>query len=96
MLCQFLNVLLQVLLVKSHDLLQEEITVMLYNMAAVDFDTFYSQFLPQLVNNCDGLDENQRTILSCNFSMDKVGIKGTRYKIPGNILESELHIHVDV
>lgn len=72
MLMQFLNVLIQVLLHKSHDLLAEEIGITVYNMAAVDFDTFYSTFLPQFLSGCDGLDHNQRVILGSNFKLDKV------------------------
>ncbi|ESO82003.1 hypothetical protein LOTGIDRAFT_135499 [Lottia gigantea] len=71
MLFQFLNVLLQTLVVKSHDLLQEEIVITVYNMASVDFEGFYTGFLPQFLNSCDGLDVNQKTLLSQNFKIDK-------------------------
>ncbi|XP_064637974.1 exportin-6-like isoform X2 [Lineus longissimus] len=71
MLDQFLNVLLQVLVHKSHDLLQEEIGITVYNMASVDFERFYSTFLPQFLTNCEGLDNNQKAILAQNFKMDK-------------------------
>ncbi|XP_013401009.1 exportin-6-like [Lingula anatina] len=71
MLFQFLNVFIQVLIHRSHDLLQEEIGITIYNMAAVDFDKFYSAFLPQFLNGTEGLDENQRTILAQNFEVDK-------------------------
>ena len=74
MLPQFLNVLLQVLLHKSHDLLQDEIAIALYNMAAVDFDIFYSHFLPQFLTGCEGIDENQKAILSANFKVDRVSV----------------------
>ena len=73
MLGQFLSVLLQVLIVKSHDLLSEEIAIVVYNMASVDFDGFYSNYLPQLLTNCDGIDDNQRTALAQNFKVDTVG-----------------------
>ncbi|XP_070580061.1 exportin-6-like [Ptychodera flava] len=71
MLFQFLNVLLQVLVHKSHDLLQEEILITVYNMASVDFDSFYGSFLHQFLSACDGLDDSQKTILGTNFSLDK-------------------------
>ena len=74
MVYQFFNVLLQVLIVKSHDILQEEIGIALYNMASVDFDFFYGQFLQNFLATCEGLDENQKTILAQNFPMDKVDI----------------------
>ncbi|XP_072916163.1 exportin-6 isoform X3 [Hemitrygon akajei] len=71
MLFQFVNVLLQVLVHKSHDLLQEEIGIAVYNMASVDFSSFYAAFLPQFLANCDGIDSNQRTVLGRNFKMDR-------------------------
>ena len=72
MLLQFLSVLLQVLVSKSHDLLQEEIAITLYNMAHVDFDIFFTKFLPQFLESCDGIDSSQKTVLAQNFKMDKV------------------------
>lgn len=72
MLLQFLNVLLQALVYRSHDLLQEEITITLYNMAAVDFDSFYSAFLPRFLGGCEGLTDSQKTELGKNFTLDKV------------------------
>ena len=75
---QFLNVLIQTLVHKSHDLLQEEIGITVYNMASVDFDAFYSKFLPQFLASCEGLDVNQKTILRDNFKMDTVSMHGTR------------------
>ncbi|XP_016307012.1 exportin-6-like [Sinocyclocheilus anshuiensis] len=71
MLFHFLNVLLQVLLHKSHDLLQDDITLALYNMAAVDFQAFYSSFLPEFLNGCQGLDPHQRTTLARNFTPER-------------------------
>lgn len=70
---QFMNVLLQVLVHKSHDLLQEEIVVIIYNMASVDFDRFYTEFLPQFLSGCEGLDSGQKQMLGHNFKVEKVG-----------------------
>ena len=75
MLLQFVNVLLQALVYRSHDLLQEEITITLYNMAAVDFESFYSLFLPQFLGGCEGLTDSQKSELGKNFSSDKVGVQ---------------------
>lgn len=72
MLLQFVNVFLQALVFRSHDLLQEEITITLYNMAAVDFESFYSVFLPQFLGGCEGLTDSQKTELGNNFTPDKV------------------------
>ncbi|XP_058012882.1 exportin-6 isoform X2 [Ahaetulla prasina] len=71
MLFQFVNVLLQVLVHKSHDLLQEEIGIAIYNMASVDFDSFYSAFLPGFLAGCDRVDTNQKNVLGRNFKMDR-------------------------
>ncbi|XP_047213905.1 exportin-6-like [Girardinichthys multiradiatus] len=71
MLFHFINVLLQVLLHKSHDLLQEEITLAIYNMASVDFDAFYSVFMLEFLNGCQGVDTSQRDVLACNFKLEQ-------------------------
>jgi hypothetical protein len=76
MLVQFLNVLMQVLVHKSHDLLHEEVIVTVYNMATVDFNRFYSDFLPHFLSSCEGLDSNQRNILVTNFKVVKVSVQG--------------------
>lgn len=70
MLGQFITVLLQVLVHRSQDLLQEEITITVYNMASVDFNTFFAAFVPHFLQNMDGLDDDQRTILKENFKTD--------------------------
>ncbi|KAJ8364159.1 hypothetical protein SKAU_G00129900 [Synaphobranchus kaupii] len=71
MLFHFINVLLLVLVRRSHDLLQEEIVLAVYNMASVDFDSFYSAFLPHFLSSCQGVDANQRNVLGCNFKMER-------------------------
>lgn len=76
MLFQFVNVLLQVLVHKSHDLLQEEIGIAIYNMASVDFDGFFAAFLPEFLTSCDGVDANQKNVLGRNFKMDRVRREG--------------------
>ncbi|KAG7492044.1 hypothetical protein MATL_G00010330 [Megalops atlanticus] len=71
MLFHFINVLLQVLVHRSHDLLQDEIALAVYNMASVHFDSFYSTFLPEFLNSCQGIDANQRAMLGRNFKMER-------------------------
>ncbi|XP_028395482.1 exportin-6-like [Dendronephthya gigantea] len=71
MLFHFLNVFLQVLVRRSHDLLQEEIAIALYNMASSDFDKFYLRFLPEFLTGCEGLYAEQKAELSKSFKMDK-------------------------
>ncbi|XP_041473600.1 exportin-6-like [Lytechinus variegatus] len=68
MLLPFMNVLLQALIHKSHDLLQDETLVTIFNMAAVDFDNFFRVFLPEFLTSAEGLDPNQKTILKTNFT----------------------------
>ena len=72
MLFSFLNVFLQVMLQRSHDLLQEEIVVTVYNMAAVDFENFYRTFVPQFLTSFEGVDSNQKQTLECNLKNDQV------------------------
>ena len=72
MLLHFINVLLQVLVHRSHDLLQDEIALAVYNMASVDFEGFYSAFMPEFLNGCQGVDTNQRAVLGRNFKMERV------------------------
>ncbi|PNF22047.1 Exportin-6 [Cryptotermes secundus] len=67
---QFLTVLLDSLIHKSHTLLGDEIAVALYNMAAVNFMAFHDAFLPQFLRSTDGLDDGQRSILQRNFQND--------------------------
>ncbi|EDO42656.1 predicted protein [Nematostella vectensis] len=71
MLLQFVNVLTQALVHRSHDLLQDEIIITIYNMAAVDWDQFFASFLLQFLVGCEGLTENQKSELRNNFRQDK-------------------------
>ncbi|KAG5831910.1 hypothetical protein ANANG_G00285420 [Anguilla anguilla] len=71
MLLHFINVLLQVLVHRSHDLLQDEIALAVYNMASVDFEGFYSAFMPEFLNGCQGVDASQRAVLGRNFKMER-------------------------
>jgi len=44
---EFIKTFFGVLLAKTHNLLRDEIVIAIYHMAAVDFTTFYNQFIPQ-------------------------------------------------
>ena len=66
---QFLTVLLQVLVNNSHNLLKEEITSALYNMASVDFNVFFNDFLIQFLDSQE-LDTNQKLMLKTSFKTD--------------------------
>jgi len=67
---QFMNVLLQTLLVRSHDLLQEDIVIAIYNMAAVDFSMFYKKFLPEFLKQVTTIDYHQKEVLLESFCDD--------------------------
>ena len=69
---QFVIVLLQVIVHKMHDLLQEEIVIVIYNMASVDFELYYSRLLPEFLTNIDGLNDEQKRVLVCNFKLETV------------------------
>lgn len=75
---QFLALLLTVLLTnlinKTHALFNEEIATAIYNMAAVNFDTFFNSFLPQFLSQTSGLDDTQRDILKKNIKPDTVSV----------------------
>ena len=66
----FCSVFLQVLVQKSHDLLQDEITNLMYNMAFADFDSFFASFLPNFLEKCENLTSQQKTDLLNNFRTD--------------------------
>ena len=73
MLYSFLQILLQTLVQKSHDLLQEEICSCVYSMAAVDFTTYHQEFFPKfLTGMSEGLSEAQRAELAKNYKMVEV------------------------
>ncbi|RXG53590.1 Exportin-6 [Armadillidium vulgare] len=70
MLGQFITVLLQILIHKSHEILQEEITLTIYNMASVDFEGFFCAFLPHFLQEAEGLTESQKLNLKENFKIE--------------------------
>ncbi|KAJ8947794.1 hypothetical protein NQ318_019466 [Aromia moschata] len=74
LLSQFLTVLLNCLIDKSQTLLSEDIQVAVYNMAAVNFEGFFSTFLRQFVQNLNGINPSQSEVLLGNFvhNHDKV------------------------
>ncbi|KRT81677.1 hypothetical protein AMK59_5852, partial [Oryctes borbonicus] len=70
LLSQFLAVLIQTLLDKSHNLLTEDILLAIYNMAAVNFPAFFSTFLPNFLRSMDYLTHEQYQSLQQNFKND--------------------------
>ena len=72
MLYPFLQLLFQVLVQKSHDLLQEEICLCVYSMAAVDIVTYHREFLPKFLGSVENLSTDQQGELVKNYKMDEV------------------------
>ena len=64
---QFLCLFMQTFVLKSHNTLQDEITNVVYNMASVDFDYFYKNFIPHFLETYEGIDNHQKESLASNF-----------------------------
>lgn len=58
-----MTVLLNVMVNKSHTILSDEISMAIYNMASVDFDYFFSKFLPEYLKQTDNIRNDQRQFL---------------------------------
>lgn len=74
LLSQFLTVLLHTLLGKSHNLLNDDIFLGIYNMTSVDFHAFFTTFLPHFLQNIDGILENHKELLQQGFTRETVRI----------------------
>ena len=72
MLSDFMRILMEAFVSRSHDLLQEEIVGVVFGMAAVDFDLFHRDFIPHFLLCIPGLDETQRRLLAEGFRDVKV------------------------
>jgi len=58
-----MTVLLNVMVNKSHTILSDEISMTIYNMASVNFDYFFSKFLPEYLKQTDNICNDQRQFL---------------------------------
>lgn len=58
-----MTVLLNVMVNKSHTILSDEISMTIYNMASVDFNYFFSKFLPDYLKQTDNIRNDQRQFL---------------------------------
>ncbi|XP_076821839.1 exportin-6-like [Clavelina lepadiformis] len=67
---QFVNVLIQALVLKSHDLLQDDVCTVVYNMSSVDFNFFHSHFIQQFLHNSHGVTQDQKNTLYQAFKQD--------------------------
>ncbi|XP_065579711.1 exportin-6-like isoform X1 [Artemia franciscana] len=68
---QFMTVLLQILIAKTHDLLRDEITQALFELASVDFDDLFNSFLPQFASSLVGISDHQKSELVASFKQEK-------------------------
>uniref|UniRef100_F6YTY3 Exportin-6 n=1 Tax=Ciona intestinalis TaxID=7719 RepID=F6YTY3_CIOIN len=68
---QFVNVLIQALLNKTHNLLQEEICTAVFNMSSVDLDYFHSNFLQQFLQHAEGVTADQKHSLYSAFKPER-------------------------
>jgi len=72
MLLSFLQVLMNSLVTKSHNLLQEEIIQAVYSMVSSNFDAYFSQFIPNFLMNTSGLTDHQKSQLHQNYKRHQV------------------------
>ena len=68
----FLNLLLQVLTHQSHNLLQEEIAEIVYEMAEVNLVNFHTNFLSKFLGNVDGILPHQQMNLVDKYKIVQV------------------------
>ena len=73
MLHPLLRVLVEALVSKSHNLLQEEMCLSVYSMAAVHFPSYHQQFVLQYLSGVEGLADTHRSILAQQYKMVEVG-----------------------
>lgn len=72
LLCQFITVLLHTLLDQGHALLIDDMLLTLFNMAAVNFQAFFTTFVPEFLQNMDLLTPTQRDSLKQSFNQETV------------------------
>ena len=62
------------LIERSHGLLHDEIVTAMYNMAAVDFSSFYAQFLPQFLRSINIVNSQQSEQLLAVFHNEQASV----------------------
>lgn len=71
---QFMTLFIQILIQKSHDLLRDEISTVLFEMATVNYARFGKEFLPQTIAiNFPQLSMERTTSLLEKFTISKKG-----------------------
>ena len=74
MLYPLLRILLEALVLKTHNLLQEEICLSVYSMASINFPTYHHQFVGKYLTCVEGVSETQRMELLQNYKMVEVSV----------------------
>ena len=70
---------------RSHALLHEEIVTAVYNMAAVDFKSFYDTFLRHFLQTAAGVvDSQQTTVLLAVFHAEQASLSKDSFAPPVN------------
>lgn len=82
-------ILFQVILSKSHELLEEEILELVYSIAVTDFPKFQTQFLPQFVGNITQLTDAQKFSVITEYQLHEVMLFKTSC-----IIEKLCNVHV--
>lgn len=69
---QVLRLLLEIVIKKSHQLLEEEAITVICNMAMADYDNFYQTFLPHFLQSILNLNTEQRNSFRSYFNSNTV------------------------
>lgn len=67
----FLEILLVIVLNKSHELLRDETMNCIYNMASVDFDSFYGPFIDRILAGLAHLSTEHKALLRHDLQSEK-------------------------
>ena len=66
----FLRVFFEVMLAKSHQLLNDDICTAVYSMASTDFESYFGVFLPQFLESCADLSPEQKAKVGSGVKTD--------------------------
>ena len=64
----FANILARSVVTKTHEIWRDEAITALYNLASVQWDSFFSSFLPSFIAQLENVTDDQRRTLLAQFS----------------------------
>ena len=67
---QFIHTLFIVLLQASHSIWQDEIIPIIYDIAAISFDSFFNQILPALCQSLPSISDADKQTILLQFSRE--------------------------